>query len=72
MNDEQVFRTPPHSTEAEQSLLGALLLDNQAFERVADIVNAHAFYADRHRRIWSSGSTRTRTASRRGYQTSTR
>ncbi|HYD55985.1 MAG TPA: replicative DNA helicase [Burkholderiales bacterium] len=46
------FRTPPHSIEAEQSLLGALLLDNQAFDRVADIVVAEDFYRDDHRRIW--------------------
>jgi replicative DNA helicase len=32
------LRVPPHSVEAEQSLLGALLLDNQAFDRVADVV----------------------------------
>ena len=32
------LKLPPHSVEAEQSLLGALLLDNQAFDRVADLV----------------------------------
>src|SRR3954463_15786681 len=46
------FKTPPHSIEAEQSLLGALLLDNQAFDRVADLVAAEDFYRDDHRRIW--------------------
>src|SRR3954462_14407274 len=46
------FKTPPHSIEAEQSLLGALLLDNQAFDRVADLVVAEDFYRDDHRRIW--------------------
>src|SRR5258706_3050907 len=46
------FKTPPHSIEAEQSLLGALLLDNQAFDRVADLVTAEDFYRDDHRRIW--------------------
>jgi len=46
------FKTPPHSIEAEQSLLGALLLDNQAFDRVADLVSAEDFYRDDHRRIW--------------------
>ena len=34
------LKLPPHSVEAEQSLLGALLIDNQAFDRVADIVEA--------------------------------
>jgi replicative DNA helicase len=46
------FKTPPHSVEAEQSLLGALLLDNQAFDRVADLVTGEDFYRDDHRRIW--------------------
>ncbi|HSA90593.1 MAG TPA: replicative DNA helicase [Burkholderiales bacterium] len=46
------LRLPPHSVEAEQSLLGALLLDNQAFDRVADLVSAQDFYRDDHRRIW--------------------
>src|SRR5258706_600473 len=46
------FRTPPHSIEAEQSMLGALLLDNQAFDRVADLIVGEDFYRDDHRRIW--------------------
>src|SRR3954463_15329702 len=46
------FKVPPHSVEAEQSLLGALLIDNQAFDRVADLVTADDFYRDDHRRIW--------------------
>src|SRR5258706_691879 len=46
------FKTPPNSIEAEQSMLGALLLDNQAFDRVADLVVGEDFYRDDHRRIW--------------------
>src|SRR3954447_11786415 len=46
------LRVPPHSVEAEQSLLGALLIDNQAFDRIADLVAADDFYRDDHRRIW--------------------
>ena len=46
------LRLPPHSVEAEQSLLGALLIDNQAFDRVADLVAGEDFYRDDHRRIW--------------------
>lgn len=49
---EPDIRIPPHSTEAEQSVLGALLLDNQAFEKVADLIGAEDFYKDDHRRIW--------------------
>src|ERR687898_866076 len=46
------LRVPPHSVEAEQSLLGGLLLDNLAFDRIADLVSASDFYRDDHRRIW--------------------
>ena len=46
------LKVPPHSVEAEQSLLGGLLLDNQAFDRIADLVSAEDFYRDDHRRIF--------------------
>jgi replicative DNA helicase len=46
------LRVPPHSVEAEQSLLGGLLLDNQAFDKIADIVSAEDFYRDDHRRLF--------------------
>ncbi|MGE5129656.1 MAG: replicative DNA helicase [Sphingomonadaceae bacterium] len=46
------LKVPPHSVEAEQSLLGGLLLDNQAFDRIADMVSADDFYRDDHRRIY--------------------
>jgi len=45
-------RTPPHSVEAEQSLLGGLLLDNLAWERIADLVSADDFYRHDHRLIF--------------------
>lgn len=46
------LRLPPHSIEAEQSLLGGLLLDNSAWDRVADLVTEADFYRDEHRRIF--------------------
>lgn len=46
------LRIPPHSIEAEQSVLGGLLLDNSAFERVADSVSEDDFYRYDHRLIW--------------------
>jgi replicative DNA helicase len=46
------LKVPPHSIEAEQSVLGALLIDNSAFDRVADIVSDGDFYRDDHRRIF--------------------
>ncbi|MDX5445899.1 MAG: replicative DNA helicase, partial [Zoogloeaceae bacterium] len=46
------IKLPPHSLEAEQSLIGGILLDNAAWERVADLVNEADFYRDDHRRIY--------------------
>jgi replicative DNA helicase len=46
------LRVPPHSIEAEQSVLGGLLLDNAAFDKIADIVSETDFYRDEHRRIF--------------------
>src|SRR3954470_14881840 len=46
------LRVPPHSVEAEQSLLGGLLIDNQAWEKIADLVSIDDFYRDDHRRIF--------------------
>lgn len=53
MKDEEL-KVPPHSIEAEQSVLGALLLDNQAWERVADIITAADFYKGNHRKIYET------------------
>lgn len=52
--DQQLtaLKLPPHSIEAEQSLLGGLLLDNSAWDRIADAVSAADFYRDDHRRIF--------------------
>jgi replicative DNA helicase len=47
-----MLRVPPHSIEAEQSVIGALLLDNSAWERIADVVAPDDFYRDDHRRIF--------------------
>ncbi len=46
------LRLPPHSVEAEQSLLGGVLIDNTVWERVGDVVNEADFYRDDHRRIF--------------------
>ncbi|HTP62795.1 MAG TPA: replicative DNA helicase [Burkholderiales bacterium] len=46
------LKVPPHSVEAEQSLLGGLLLDNHAFDKIADLVSADDFYRDDHRRLF--------------------
>jgi len=46
------LKLPPHSVEAEQSLLGGLLLDNNAWDRIGDLVSEVDFYRDDHRRIF--------------------
>ncbi len=46
------LRVPPHSIEAEQSVLGGLLLDNAAWDRIADVISEGDFYRYDHRLIW--------------------
>ena len=46
------LHTPPHSIEAEQSVLGGLLLDNSAWDRIADRIGAEDFYRHDHRLIF--------------------
>lgn len=46
------LRTPPHSIESEQSVLGGLLLDNTAWDHIADFVRMEDFYRFDHRVIF--------------------
>ncbi len=43
------LRIPPHSLQAEQSLLGGLMLDNETWDKIADKVNEQDFYRKEHR-----------------------
>jgi replicative DNA helicase len=45
---------PPHSVEAEQSVLGALLIDSTAWDQVADLVRVEDFYRPDHRMIFEA------------------
>ena len=45
------MRLPPHSLEAEQAVLGGLLLDNSAWDRIGDVVSESDFYRQDHRQI---------------------
>ncbi|MFO6419671.1 replicative DNA helicase [Hylemonella sp. W303a] len=49
-----VLRVPPHSIEAESSVLGGLLLDNAAWDRVGDLLNEGDFYRYEHRLIYAA------------------
>src|SRR5918992_4150908 len=46
------LRIPPHSIEAEQSVLGGLMLDNEAWDPIADRVSEQDFYRSDHRLIF--------------------
>ena len=48
------LRVPPHSIEAESSVLGGLLLDNTAWDRVSDLVKEGDFYRHEHQLIFSA------------------
>jgi replicative DNA helicase len=52
MADKTTLRVPPHSAEAEESVLGALLLDKDAVIAVAEFLRAEDFYDDRHKEIF--------------------
>ena len=54
--DDEVarLRIPPHSIEAEQSVLGGLLLDNSAWDRAGDLVTESDFYRHDHRLIFAA------------------
>jgi len=57
--DRQIaqLRVPPHSIEGESSVLGGLLLDNEAWDRVSDILMDADFYRYEHRLIYASIGT---------------
>ena len=48
------LRVPPHSIEAESSVLGGLLLDNNAWDRVGDLLTEGDFYRHEHRLIFTA------------------
>jgi len=48
----EALKVPPHSLEAEQSVLGGLMLDNEAWDKVSELVVADDFYRKDHRTIF--------------------
>ena len=54
--DRQIaqLRIPPHSIEGESSVLGGLLLDNSAWDRVADLLSDQDFYRREHQLIYAA------------------
>ena len=45
-------RIPPHNLEAEASVLGSALVDNDAIDRVEGLITPDVFYKEAHRKIW--------------------
>src|SRR5262245_16024461 len=59
MRDEgpfQVARTPPHSLEAEQALLGAILINNDAHDRVSAFLEPQHFFDPLHQQIYDTAA----------------
>ena len=54
--DEEVarLRVPPHSTEAEQSVLGSLLIDNLAWDKCSDLLSEGDYYRHEHQLIYTA------------------
>ncbi len=48
------LKVPPHSLEAEQSVIGGLMLDNQSWDNIADVINEQDFYRHDHALIFRS------------------
>jgi len=48
------LRVPPHSVQGEQAVLGGLMLDDEAWDRVADLVSAEDFYRREHQLIFGA------------------
>lgn len=52
--DSSLHKVPPQNIEAEQSILGSILLDNQALNNALEILEAKDFYSEAHRRIFTA------------------
>ena len=49
-----IFREAPHNLEAEQALLGAILVNNEAIDRVSNFLKPEHFYDQLHARIYEA------------------
>ena len=52
--DDLGLRVPPHSVQAEHAVLGSLLIDNNAWDRVADLLTEADFYRHEHKTIYAA------------------
>ncbi|WP_029938249.1 replicative DNA helicase [Thiomicrospira sp. S5] len=54
MTQEALFKTPPHSIESEQSVIGGLLLDNEKFSDISVVLKVEDFYTHQHQLIYGA------------------
>lgn len=52
MTEQAAAMVPPHATEAEQAIIGAVMLDPAAWEAVAPLLQAEQFFGVQHRAVW--------------------
>jgi len=52
--DTSLHRVPPQNLEAEQSVIGGILLDNQALNSVLEVLGVDDFYSEAHRKIFAA------------------
>ncbi|MGA3208238.1 MAG: replicative DNA helicase [Syntrophales bacterium] len=52
--DTSLHRVPPQNLEAEQSVIGGILLDNQALNSVLEVLHVEDFYSEAHRKIFAA------------------
>jgi replicative DNA helicase len=54
VSEDYLRKVPPQNLEAEQSVLGAILLKNELFDPVSEIIETRDFYRETHRTIWDA------------------
>ena len=53
-NDPWLNKVPPHNTEAEQSILSAILIENNTLQEVLEVLSEQDFYREAHRKIFKA------------------
>ena len=51
---DPIGKVPPQNTEAEQSVLGGILIENEALNKIVEILDSDDFYREAHRKIFKS------------------
>ncbi|MDG4813018.1 replicative DNA helicase [Hydrogenovibrio sp. 3SP14C1] len=54
MSQDALFKTPPHSIESEQSVIGGLMLDNEKFSDISVLLKTEDFYTQQHQLIYTA------------------